>query len=323
MVSKRRALAECSKRLQRGEEAADSCDEAMEDSKMSVVLQPQKRASADSRQIKVWVQGMRHTGSTLFFDFLRNAVLPEWQESTFALFEPCHREDKMRNAAAKGVAVEGDHTCGSLLSSVAKCDFSNIENLWGWDLWQPKGKYDPKNASEQCKGAALEVFKTIHVHDLQRDVLPILEENPNLYVIHIVRDLRAIWNTNMNFYSPEYLCATELKNLHAHHPRLLPLRYEDLVLSTPWAAAKIFDALGVRHDEDMLRRWRSTRLGKVDWDECEKLNEAGQGSSKICKHNNTWWMQPGRWERKLNGTQLELFNTPECREVLAKRHYHK
>eukprot|EP00927_Polykrikos_kofoidii_P043645 TRINITY_DN3771_c0_g1_i4.p1 TRINITY_DN3771_c0_g1~~TRINITY_DN3771_c0_g1_i4.p1 ORF type:complete len:309 (-),score=36.80 TRINITY_DN3771_c0_g1_i4:101-1027(-) len=262
-----------------------------------------------SSQAIVWVHGMKHTGSTMIMDFVRGAVRNDWKDSFFGVFEPCHQMDQMSGQPPKEAIPEGDHTCGDLLSSVASCDFGRVERLYGWQWFQQKPHYDKMTAHDLCEGAQLNLFKTIHVHDLEQDVKPLLEEFPRLHVVHIVRDPRAVFSTTRTWYTIPYLCDIMRKNSLFHHERVFRLKYEDFVTNATDVGTTLAAFLaGDEANSTLLRNWTQNNMNVAD---CEDRND--YQPSEICVGDSA--EQIRKWMHILNETeQQEMNNT--CADVL-------
>jgi len=170
----------------------------------------------------------------------------------FQMFEPCHKGDRLApELEAKG--------CEGLLLQLFNCNFTGVYKLWGWS---PRAhghdhrngaskKYSPSDAATACADADLIAIKTIsYAHDVKSEAFPILEAEPDLRMIDVVRDPRSIvastWKTR-GFYDVTLLgmCDAFCANMNVSHERMHRVVYEHLTENPEVDAAGVYDFLGV------------------------------------------------------------------------------
>jgi len=140
------------------------------------------------------------------------------------------------------------------------------------------GEYSPGAAQEQCSRARFRVFKTIHMHNMELEALPLLQTVENLKVINLVRDPRdtymsavgmgmvssavksqsadynglGLLRPSWHVYSGEdpgplyirYMCEMMQEQAKIESLGVLHLRYEDLTSDYGNAAGKVYRFLG-------------------------------------------------------------------------------
>jgi len=191
----------------------------------------------------------------------------------FCVFEACHHGDRARFTS-----------CLEEMEAIMACDFEKVEHLFWWGYAEEgmqcgSGSYSPPSAAAQCQRAELRVFKTIHMHHLSLEALPLVSSVQGLKVINLVRDPRDVFMSAIGmgmvtpavksltaehdglgllapgwgFYSGgdpgpiyiTYMCEMLLGHARSESPDILQLRYEDLTGNESRAAVRrVYDFLG-------------------------------------------------------------------------------
>lgn len=225
----------------------------------------------------VWITGYARSATSTVQSLVNmaRAVTSERKvppSGVFSLFEPCHPLDE--------VAPELSYPdgCDKLLSALAQCDFSKIDNLFEWqnahnegiphNKWPSKAPaFDKDLARGLCGAADVRILKTItYGHRLDREVLPMLADHPEFRVIDVVRDPRGIfasWKTSDTFKDlvkgqnrtlMHDTCEGFAADADVQHPRLMRLRFEDLVSQPEKVMQEVMDFLGF-HMGIVQKQW--------------------------------------------------------------------
>eukprot|EP00927_Polykrikos_kofoidii_P035490 TRINITY_DN30041_c0_g1_i2.p1 TRINITY_DN30041_c0_g1~~TRINITY_DN30041_c0_g1_i2.p1 ORF type:complete len:387 (-),score=42.57 TRINITY_DN30041_c0_g1_i2:47-1207(-) len=223
---------------------------------------------------------------------------------TFSLFEPCHFDDDL-----------GGQSCSAVLKKITDCDFSGIVRLTKWadpHTTNNGTAFDPKTAKRLCDVSDVLAFKTISVaHPFTDEWLDLVEAVPNMQVLNVVRDPRAIlssWKAIPAFqakmvtdrnYSLAGICESYLANGRILHRRILDLQFEELMLK-PRATVK------------SLRHWLKLPFGKAqeawvnrtfDAEDCPQQPQWFQGFDD-CHKNST--AKLNSWRRELTKATLRV-----------------
>lgn len=236
-----------------GTSAGDTRTQAPEDETMAVWITGYARSATST--VQSLVNAARSISS-------ERKVPPE---GVFSLFEPCHPSDDV------APELRYPNGCDKLLTSMAACDFSGINNLYEWENPHNEGvphnkwpahaaQYSKDLAREVCTKADVRIFKTItYGHHLVNDVLPVLEANPHFRVIDVVRDPRGIyasWKTSDTFKSllkdgnktlMADLCDGFEDDLSFRHPRFHRVVFEELVAAPDVVMKRVLKFLGFHY----------------------------------------------------------------------------
>lgn len=279
----------------------------------------EKRRSPGARFV-VWVHApFPRSGSSVVLSLIEVATLDPSQNGLFALFEPCHPGDRVASELA---------SCGQLLLSLLHCNFTGVEQLWGWSnphsLHWDAITYTPAAAEHSCGGASLVAFKTI-VEGLAAESFRLLQQVPDLHLVDVVRDPRGVlasWKTTRGFQAhlknatgPDALrgiCDGLAQSLNVTAmaaatvgPRVHRVVFEDLVRHPEATARQLYRAIGLTFGQQQ-QRW------------LQQMFDAGtcmaEGPFVDCRRNSTARIEA--WRTELAPEELEAFRAhPRCREV--------
>lgn len=238
------------------------------------------------------------------------------QEEIFSLFEPCHSEDRYRGAPLN---VKDLDQSFEMFKDIRRCDFNRVNELWGWDhplsLHTGPKDYSPYMASQTCKSAEMRLFKTTQFTDLKKYVIPGLENDWNLRVIHIVRDPRGILASrqmargfkNTTEAHMEGVCTAMMANKAVRHVHLLKVRFEEFMNAPSEGAKKVFKFLNYEYG-DVTKDWV---LENFDANKCpdEEKDEFG-----ICRTDSA--IVTAKWKKELTPGWLTFFETGICKQAL-------
>lgn len=303
-----------------------------------------KRASQPSDATKVWIQSYGRSGSSTVLSMLeaagQNTTNPRMSNSSdiFALFEPCHVGDIL----APELQELG---CTQLLQNIAQCNFSQISRLWGYDklhssiLGNPGARqhYSKVSASESCSAADLVVFKTVAFgHNIETDVMPLLERDPTMRVIDIVRDPRAIiasWkHYSLSNWSSKWvqnksagandnaalidICDNFAANIQVVHPRVKRVAYEDFVHHPEAVMRDVYSFLGLTFGQAQLS-WIARTFNA---NACAPTKRGLDRVTQDCHTNSTEPLD--RWRSHLSPAEIEAFATTQsCQELMSTYGY--
>eukprot|EP00927_Polykrikos_kofoidii_P051910 TRINITY_DN4568_c0_g1_i1.p1 TRINITY_DN4568_c0_g1~~TRINITY_DN4568_c0_g1_i1.p1 ORF type:complete len:342 (+),score=55.67 TRINITY_DN4568_c0_g1_i1:110-1135(+) len=309
-------------------------------------LQVQKEASVrisgENASKIVWITAFARSSSSTVLSMVETALLQEKaydpQHDLFALFEPCH----VRNRLDPKLEQSG---CNALLGQVIRCNFSGVYELHGWDHDHSVtggGKFSKEIAESRCRQAKLIAVKTVNVSNTRPDALQrrgsvpvaytddlatmglrLLEEVPELRIIHVVRDPRAIFASMMS--TPAFvkvidrqpktlttICDSMQADVKVRHPRLFHMRFETFVTDPARTVRGVMAFLGVPFGRNQLEWINQTfkadcRVKKsVLYDDCHANPEAGLE----------------KWRSVLTREEKMAFeNHPTCCETARKRKY--
>lgn len=239
----------------------------------------------------------------------------------FALFEPCHEGDQVADPLRQ-------RGCGGLLSALAHCDFSQVVSLHGFrnphTSHHDELEANPVAASALCSAADLVTIKTIeYAHDL-REALPVLDADPSVYMIDVVRDPRGIYASwkNLEPFATflkgpnatlmSEVCRSFAGNINVTHSRLRRIVLEDLVKAPETVMRETYNFLGLPFGRPQLA-WIASTFDAVDCQQ-KTLENHLTASFSDCKANST--ASSGKWRQQLSPDELELFaSDANCQEV--------
>mmetsp|Transcript_88243 Transcript_88243/g.189395 ORF Transcript_88243/g.189395 Transcript_88243/m.189395 type:complete len:391 (-) Transcript_88243:87-1259(-) len=287
-------------------------------------MQAQRQARAPRSRVAeplltpvVWITSFARSGSSTLLSLVEAEMVP-----VFALFEPCHEGDQLDPWLAQG-------GCAALLSQLAQCNFTGVNKLWGWfdshSLTNGADhNYSPYSATKACKAAELIVFKTISWgHNLTGEVIPFLEDNPQVKAINLVRDPRSIFasmlSTDGAFQETQEwresdgvgllkICNYMGANIHVSHPRLFEVVYESLVDKPILEAKHMFKFLGA---PDVAGRQSVLKFVRTHFNSplCEDDND----SYSDCRSNST--ERKDRFTDLTNDEYASFMASESCRSV--------
>lgn len=260
----------------------------------------------------IWINGYgRSLTSTVL------AALETAPHTEFALFEPCHPLDK---TGYRGAFVQ-------CMKNVLNCNFANISYLFAWD--KPLSRHGDANfsaeaAKHECESSGTRLFKTITpelITDIGRYVFPILDEHPNLYMVTIDRDPRAIYSSEkvtfgsknlFNSFDVPGLCGAMERNLNTSHPRLIRINFDEAVSHPAKVFKGLFQKVGLPFGED------------AQFFIVENFNNlfCHQTSYGTCRKNSTRHAQ--KWRKRLSAAEIQRFaEAPACQKVINHFGYDK
>lgn len=288
---------------------------------------------ADAEEIKpipehlaVWVTGFPRSGSSTTLAMVKAlSGVSEYYAvgDAFALFEPCHGGDELEPALQE----EG---CAGLLTKISKCDFSQVNKLWGWD--QPHttsnhSLYTKETARSICKASHVVAFKTVDFgHHLDR-FFWLLDSQPALRVVATVRDPRGIyasWKTTPpfpdllrkcddckggHFYTMKQVCDAFAANLGLKDKRIHTIVFEELLRDPAKVTRRASEFLGKEFgaaQESWINRTFNAK-------ECPEVPSWQQGFADCHTQSSS---KPDSWRSVLDEAELALFKgTESCQEV--------
>lgn len=237
-------------------------------------------------------------------------------EEIFSIFEPCHSGDRYRGAPLdpKDLTQSFD-----MFKEIRRCDFNRVNDLWGWNhplsLHTGFADYSQHGASEACKAAELRVFKTTQFADLKKYVIPGLENDHNLRVIHIQRDPRGILASRLKARgfkntTEEYMenvCNVMVANKAVRHKNMLKVRFEKWMNAPEEESRKVFKFLNYEFG-DVTKDWI---LEHFDAPSCpdEEKDEFG-----LCRTDSA--IVTAKWKKELSPEWLTFFETGPCKLAL-------
>lgn len=286
-------------------------------------------------QTVVWITSFPRSGSTTGLNMFAYPSAKN-HRSAFSVFEPCH-----------GLAPVGSNEvleregCQKELLRIAKCDYSNLKTIGSWAKKDggfifaptPDGLHHepPHVQSAICRRSDIIAFKTVtYGQDVERQVLPLVAQDPRVRAINIIRDPRGIyasWRTTEPFsdvvsgerelnaethdqdwmYGLTGICDAFAKNMAlAPHPQVLNMKYEDLVAEPMDTVRKAYEHVGIHFGEPEMNWVKST------FDADCKDKDVGQFST--CHRNSA--APATRWREVLSHAEQAQFSEhPSCREV--------
>lgn len=288
----------------------------------------------------VWISAFPRSGSSTLLSMVRAAnpdsdvgdAVTSASDEVFTLFEPCHFGKDIEHSDI--LIAEGlPKPCPTLLSELARCNFSRAQTLWGWDNKHTTNHgqgYTPATAAAYCNRANLVAFKTVgqsKVVDATRrlsEILWTLEDVPALRILDVVRDPRAIyasWKATDPF--PRILgersyplwrevCDTFASNLNVSHSRVHRVILEDFARDPRAGMRQVYSFLDLKFG-----------IAQEQW-----LNATFfQGDG--CRRENNYTdchVQPldslTKWREELSNEELLAIGAYEpCRRVMTAYSY--
>lgn len=206
----------------------------------------------------------------------------------------------------------------SLLYNLFSCNFEGITKLWGWSNKHSHVHHTkPSTASETCSKADFVAIKTIvYGHNLTTEVLPLLDELPNLKVIDLVRDPRGVFNSQSTtvgtFDEADIsglfsICEHYGNNVNVTHPRIKRVVFEDWATNAMNVSKDIYEFIG-REFGSTQEKWITGHFEKS----CSIFARINPFSD--CRSNQEKVITA--WASKLSQKQLDAFESNEdCLKV--------
>jgi hypothetical protein len=290
---------------------------------MQVRYHKESATLMDGPGLTVWVSGYARSATSTVLSMVKAATLPgaedsEWggRKRAFSIFEPCHDGDQLSAALQAG-------GCGALLQQISNCNFEGVEWLHGFEdkhsTPMSRSNYTPSAASAACKEADFIATKTVDFGHRIEEVLNLLDQNPSLRLLDVVRDPRGIWASWKSTYPLWSLletkqfrhlmtdaCESFASNLDAYHPQVHRIVFEDLMSDPHTTMENVYKFLNLPFGEAQTNWIQST----FDSKNCTK--DADQYAD--CRSNHTVAVQ--RWHSVLNETERKTFlENSDCQVV--------
>lgn len=250
--------------------------------------------------------------------------------TVFALFEPCHKDDEL----SQELREQG---CRGLLQQLSQCDFRGVDNLHGWNKGHSHTRglleYKPEAARDACSGAKLVTFKTIsninQTLDWATDAKPLLQSNPALRMIDIIRDPRSIYASMLT--TPPFLsttprdatvmtdiCDNFASKTNINHPRVRKLVFERLIKDPETVMRNTFNFLGASFG-DAQRAWINSTLNASG---CQHRTNAWEFASAYRDCHTRSFDDQLKWENVLTKAEKVAFAShPSCRRIAEEFDY--
>mmetsp|Transcript_52047 Transcript_52047/g.123929 ORF Transcript_52047/g.123929 Transcript_52047/m.123929 type:complete len:379 (-) Transcript_52047:64-1200(-) len=278
------------------------------------------------RQVKVWINAFARSGSSTLLSMVEAVGQGDGGKKVFGLFEPTHDWHPEK--------IPED------LAQLFSCHLADLPPLFGLSnrhttVTVPEPQ-DPKALKMACRQSDVVAIKTINFgHDLQREVLPMLERDPDLKVLYLVRDPRGILAsqqttpgefTDATTSAMQEMCGLFHRSAELQHPRVKQVVFEELVTAPDKTAAAIYEFLGLPPLGQAQHAWVEANFNAT----CESpWRRAGDwlvwmfgGSLEAysdCRPDAA--SAQDTWRHALSTMDLEAFNTHQpC--LAAAAHYH-
>mmetsp|Transcript_27231 Transcript_27231/g.47651 ORF Transcript_27231/g.47651 Transcript_27231/m.47651 type:complete len:449 (-) Transcript_27231:32-1378(-) len=266
----------------------------------------QKRLSNSS----VWISAYARSGSSTLLAGVATAP------SVFPLYEP-------HNAQTH----EGKD---QFLMRMFECDFISGDVLQADWEGAPRGIVNA--AAERCKSADLVAVKTVvYGHDLRLEGLPLLEREPQLRIVSLVRDPRAIYSSQMttpgDFIEAAQgidgmlsICDVFAKNINVKHKRIEFIVFERMTTDAAGTLEDLFEFLGLEFGsatQEWIEQnfdadcgfWSRFYLGF-----CSVFGVSGCEAYTTCRSDAA--ASNEKWRYTLGDTELQAFQEhPSCVRV--------
>eukprot|EP00927_Polykrikos_kofoidii_P082494 TRINITY_DN821_c0_g1_i4.p1 TRINITY_DN821_c0_g1~~TRINITY_DN821_c0_g1_i4.p1 ORF type:complete len:385 (-),score=62.05 TRINITY_DN821_c0_g1_i4:174-1328(-) len=276
----------------------------------------------------VWVSGFPRSSTSTVLSMVSasQTVIDDYDggELTFSLFEPCHDGDEYSGSLK-------ERGCGGLLWQLTRCDFVDVDTLWGWmdpHSTHRHEKQDPfslENATRLCTNADVVAFKTVDNGHKLPEWKWLLDETPELRIIDVVRDPRGIYASwkelepfatlvkNGEFYSIPEVCDAFAQNIDFGHERVYHLVFEQLVSTPEKIMREAYEFMRMDFGERQLAWLADT----FDATECPEPKPWEVGYTDC--HTNSGDVAE-KWRSVLSQEELDLFGqTKSCQHVME--HY--
>lgn len=221
-------------------------------------LQVSKPEEDSTPRESVWIVGLMRSGSSTILSMMSSTIDGnEDGGEVFSSFEPCDRNDNysgtLKDFHTKETSQDEDSAlCGQLVLGMSKCDFSEVQDLHNWgNPHSTNGhtaNFDRSLAESLCKKSHSVAVKTV-LPIMMENVTWVLEANPKMKIIEVVRDPRGMYASHaagngIGGDTIEKLCGQVARNLDVEHTRIHRVVFEELV-KNPWNVTKgVFKFLG-------------------------------------------------------------------------------
>eukprot|EP00746_Dinoflagellata_sp_MGD_P069717 gnl/MRDRNA2_/MRDRNA2_28532_c0_seq1.p1 gnl/MRDRNA2_/MRDRNA2_28532_c0~~gnl/MRDRNA2_/MRDRNA2_28532_c0_seq1.p1 ORF type:complete len:427 (+),score=87.21 gnl/MRDRNA2_/MRDRNA2_28532_c0_seq1:110-1282(+) len=276
--------------------------------------QPAKSSSKASKNI--WVQAVGRSGANTVYDLILQAVE---NEKLFSIFEPCEEKEETQK-------------CIDFMTELQRCHFDEIDHIVHWQRNSARTEtksYGKLTATHECDKAGLRVFKTENSHNMHRASKAKLAQwgkgalggkVHDAYVVHVVRDPRAIWASQklatqkgvfQGEWEPEDICkALEYNSDTSAHHKVVTIKFEDLVNKPKSVAMKLYAALELKYTDKQLK-WVAEQFGKN--------SDCLETSLSTCKRDSVKSLD--KWKQVVDKETARKFTSTSCRNVFSKYGY--
>lgn len=298
---------------------------------LSMVSQAFEEAHLEEKQeLEVTLESLKTPATSLAVN-TEGAAAEAQLGHVFSLFEPCHEGDQLEAE----LASQG---CGGLIGELASCRFDKIKSLNGWRDSHSKTRgakiYTPNAASAACSGADVVAFKTIsqagELFHIQEHGLPVLNKEPRLRMIDIVRDPRSIYASWMSTFpfndtrlggvrrdvsALKGLCESFASSLNVTHNQVHRVVFERLVVDPEGVMEDVYQFLQVPFGESQ-KNWVNRTFNAK---ECPGVDRFIAPYSD-CHTNATESLE--KWRTVLQPNERETFASyPPCLSVAHAYNY--
>jgi len=205
------------------------------------------------------------------------------QHHVFTMFEPCHTGDHPQ--------VKDSDECTERLLQLARCDFSSVSVFGGWDNAHTSSHelhYSPETASVLCSSADVVAFKTINTWfaglPKLEEHIPLLESEPRLRILHVIRDPRGIYGSyktqEWGELSLEAICDCMGHNLEIVHDRVHKIVFEQLVSDPHKVMKKAYAFLGLPFGEAQ-KAWIKQNFDASDCGDVTRYDDCHEDSKAV------------------------------------------
>jgi hypothetical protein len=241
--------------------------------------------------------------------------------TVFSSFEPCTEGDKFSGELKdmnkqKTTSEENSVMCSKVIDGMSNCNFRSIEGLKNWkNIHSTNGgaPYKRSLAENLCKESEIVAVKTVMPMVLE-NVTWVLDRNPHLKIIEVIRDPRGIYASDAHCKSSlDKVCKNIAVNLGFKHPKVHRVVFEELVKDPLQVTKGVFKFLG--------RRWSSHQDDWVHETFNADCNNTKTGKYKDC-HSDSKAVATS-WKAKLSSAQKKKFKqTEDCQNVAKAYKFH-
>jgi hypothetical protein len=244
----------------------------------------------------------------------------EHKAKVFSSFEPCTEGDKFSGELKdmnkeKTRDAENSVMCSKVVDGMSNCNFRSIDGLKNWNNMHSTngGKpYKRSLAEKLCRESQIVAVKTVMPIRLE-NVTWLLDSNPHLKIIEVIRDPRGIYASDGDGEDFDHLCKHISVNLGFKHPKVYRVVFEELVRAPLKVAKGVYEFLG--------RRWSSYQEDWVRETFNADCNNTKTGKYKDC-HSDSKAVSTS-WKAKLSSAQMRKFDKNEdCQNVVKAYNFH-
>lgn len=232
--------------------------------------------------------------------------------------------------------------CHRELSRIMDCNYEGVRSIGSWTngdgdfLWTPTEdalpRLPPAEQAAHCRKSDIIVFKTVTFgHKLSEHAQPMLDHDPRLVIVDIVRDPRAIF-ASWRFTAPfsdiisgirepsleshdrdwltslQGICDAFAKNLQFNSTRVHRMRFEDLVIDPVSTVKDAYNFVGIPFAHPEVN-WINSAFNA-------KCKDGDVGNFMNCHRNST--ESVNKWRQVLSKEEQHNFTVhPACRLVAS------